>query len=99
MPLLSDKEIRKNAILDEELRKLKFANDKNDGLYVLKSRGGAIIEQVLSAIDVVLEQKLENEWPSVVAGLETAQARIYGRRLRDSIRGELHKLGALWRGL
>ena len=36
--------------------------------------------------------ELEGEYPLGVAGLDVPQARIYGRRLGDSIRSEMSRL-------
>lgn len=89
----------KDQKTNEEIRKLRIKNDRDEKLVVLKSKGIPIIEQICSQIHVLMEQKLENEYPSVVAGLEPAQARIYGRRLGDSIRAEMQKMSVLWAGL
>jgi len=39
----------------------------------------------------MLRQKLENEYPLAVAGLDVPQARVYGRRLGDDILSEHQK--------
>jgi hypothetical protein len=41
------------------------------------------VEDLANEQRTILRQKLENEYPSVVAGLEPAQARVYGKRVVD----------------
>lgn len=82
--------------LNEEIRKLRIANDVKEGKLVAKASGLKVIEQISAVIHVLLETKLESEYPSVVAGLEVQAARVYGRRLGDSIRMEIHKMATLW---
>ena len=86
----------KDQKLSEEIRKLKLANDKADKLVVSKSGGKAVIQTCVERIRHFLEQKLENEYPSAVAGMDVPQARVYGRRVHDYIVAELQKLHAEW---
>lgn len=76
---------RKQAISDEQHRKLKRENDIADGLLIKKADVVAALRPAGEAIKLELRQKLENEYPLAVAGLDVPQARIYGRRLGDSI--------------
>ena len=46
----------------------------------------------------LLTQKLENEYPSVVAGLDVPAARIYGKKLNDQIRAEVRSWATAWGG-
>jgi hypothetical protein len=86
----------KDQKLNEEIRKLKIANDKADKLVVSKSAGKTCINACVEKIRHFLEQKLENEYPSAVAGMDVPQARVYGRRVHDQIVLELQKLHAEW---
>lgn len=78
--------------LAEEIRKLRIKNDRDVGKLVpldFIEQGDA---KILAAVDQILEQKLSNEYPSAVAGLDVPQARVYGKRLGDQIRMEFNKL-------
>lgn len=81
----------------EEIRKLKIANDFKEGVLIRRQSVVESIGRVAAAIDGLLERKLCEEYPSAVAGLDVAQARIYGRRLSDSIRELFMALAKEWR--
>jgi hypothetical protein len=76
----------------EEIRKLKIKNDRDEAKLILKSDVAASIRRVLGQVSSIAESKLVNEWPTAVAGLDVAQARIYGRRLHDALMLEYQKL-------
>lgn len=76
----------------EEIRKLRIKNDKDEGKLVLKSDVAAAIRRALGGVAGICEAKLVNEWPTAVAGLDPAQARVYGRRLHDKIMEECQQL-------
>lgn len=59
--------------------------NRERGMYVLKSEVAEAMKRILSAAPRMIEEKLVNEYPSAVAGLDVPQARIYGRRLADSL--------------
>lgn len=86
-----DKGLREQKI-SEEIRKLRIRNDKDDGKLVPAEWVMEGDARILSRVDQILEQKLSNEYPSAVAGLDVPQARVYGKRLGDQIRAEFHKL-------
>lgn len=83
---------RKQSIADEQHRALKRNNDTADGLLVTKASVVAEFRKVGEPIKLLLRQKLENEYPLAVAGLDVPQARIYGKRLEDDILTELQKI-------
>ncbi len=88
---------RKDAKLDQEIRKLKIANDAKEKLTVSKERGMNAIANCRARIRPFLEQKLENEYPSVVVGMnDIAQIRVYGRKIHDQILAELQTLADEW---
>lgn len=89
----------KDQKLNEEIRKLRNKNDREEKLFVLKARVIEAEDRFAAADDSILEQCLVNEYPSIVAGLEPAQVRVYGQRLWDRIRAERQKLSVLWKGL
>lgn len=82
--------------LAEEVRKLKLRNDRDEGRLIQVESVNRTVAGVLARVDQILEQKLSNEYPSAVAGLDVPQARVYGKRLGDQLREEFQKLGAQW---
>lgn len=85
---------RKQLIADEQHRTLKRNNDLADGVLVARADVVAEFRKTVDPIKVLLRQKLENEYPLAVAGLDVPQARIYGKRLEDDILSEMQKLFA-----
>lgn len=90
--LQAEHKSRKQSIDDEKHRALKRDNDKADGLLIEKAVVVADLRKVAEPIKLLLRQKLENEYPLAVAGLDVPQARIYGKRLEDDILAEFQKL-------
>lgn len=89
----------KDQKTNEEIRKLKIGNDLKERILVRKSDGAALIESLGREIDEMLMQKLENEYPASVSGMDVPQARVYGKRLGDQIRGAFRKFADGWRKL
>jgi hypothetical protein len=65
--------------------RLKLFLDRERGLYVLKAEVKASITRIMGPMVQHLEQKLVNEYPNAVAGLDVPQARILGKRVFDEI--------------
>lgn len=86
----------KDQKLNEEIRKLKIANDSKEKLVVLRDNVKSACGACIDKIRTFLEQKLENEYPSAVVGMEVPQARVYGRRVNDQVLLELQKLREVW---
>lgn len=82
--------------LGEEIRKHRIKNDRDEGKLVPRSYVIESIGKMLAEIDRLLEQKLCNEYPSAVAGLDVPQARIFGKRLGDQIRDAIGQAGSCW---
>lgn len=82
----------KKAIEEEKLRKIKRENENADGLLVARAEVVSEFRKVAEPVKAILRQKLENEYPLAVAGLDVPQARIYGKRLGDDILIEWQKL-------
>jgi hypothetical protein len=80
----------------EQLRKLRLANDKEERLIVKRSAVSESIRRSLSPAAATLEQRLVNEYPTAVAGLDVPQARIYGKRLCDELVAFLKSLEKEW---
>ena len=63
-------------------------------------RSGSMGEQdwhkLAAKMGALLDAKLENEYPAAVAGLDIPGARIYGKKLNDSIRAEIQSWAHLW---
>jgi biotin operon repressor len=83
--------------LAEEVRKLRIQNDAKEGKLVARESVAASIRRILGPADQTLEQKLVNEWPSMVAGQDVPAIRIYGKRLADDIRTKLRELETEWK--
>jgi hypothetical protein len=80
----------------QEIRKLRIANDKEEGLVVAKGKVIDSIRRCLSPAVATLEQRLVNEYPTAVAGMDVPQARIYGRRLCDELIAFFKSLEKEW---
>ena len=80
----------------EEIRKLRIKNDRDESRTIPVEYVCRVHAEILACVDAILEQKLSNEYPSAVAGLDVAQARVYGKRLGDQVRGEFQKLADKW---
>lgn len=80
----------------EEVRKIRTINDERDKILVKRESVVASLQKTADKIRSVLESKLENEYPSVVAGLDVAAARIYGRSVADQILTEIGKCREYW---
>jgi hypothetical protein len=76
--------------------RLKFLLDRERGIYVLRSEVQASIRRIMGPAVIVLEQRLVNEYPTGVAGMDVPQARIYGKRLCDELMEFLQSLKTEW---
>ena len=79
----ADQRIRnkKDAIDSEKLKRLKRENKKEEGELTETSKLAAAVQGSVTALRDLTYQKLENEMPMAVAGMDVAQSRIYGGRL------------------
>lgn len=80
----------------EQWRKLKIENDVKEGRLVPLETILPDFQQWIAEAIQILRQELENNYPQAVAGLDVAQARVYGRRLVDQIITAQHKLLDKW---
>ena len=76
---------RKRAELDLERARGKLAD---------KSEFAQAIYRILGPARQHLEDKLVNQYPSVVSGLDPAAIRTYSRRLMDDLLQKIQQLGA-----
>lgn len=97
MKALGDSTSLKEKELYERWRKLKIANDKTEGRLIERNRVAETVQRLGAKVQELLLQKLCNEYPAAVAGLDVAQARVYGNRLRESILKEFQSLATEWR--
>lgn len=86
----------KDEKLMEEIRKLRIGNDREEKKSVLRTAVAGAIRRCLGPAAAMLEQRLVNEYPTAVAGLDVPQARIYGKRLCDEVLSALQRLEAEW---
>lgn len=89
----------KDQKLNEEIRKLKISNDNKEGRLIDRQRGLEVLARMAERMRKALEQKLTNEYPSQVVSLEVPQARVFGKRLFDSIMKDFQASAEEWRGL
>lgn len=80
------------SVVNQKARECLLRNDKLEfQLEVLKKRYTknevfvADLEAVSNELRTILRQKLENEYPPIVAGMEPAQVRVYSKRLVDEL--------------
>jgi hypothetical protein len=74
-----------NKVKFEAHRKLKLINDRTSGTLMETKTVSAELQGICAEQIKILRQKLENEYPTAVAGMDPAQARIFGKRLVDDI--------------
>ena len=92
----ADKSLRDQK-LAEEIRKLQIKNDKDQGKLIAKTEVVASIMRMAPRIRATMEQKLLNEYPSVVAGLgEPDKVRTYSRRLYNEVMAEWASFEKEW---
>lgn len=84
----------KDQKLYQEVRKLKRLNDVAEGRLDDVNAFVAAMDRILPSVKAILYQRLENEFPQAVAGLDVPGARTVGKRLADQIISELSKLSA-----
>ena len=86
---LDDKEQRdsnkKKEFDAERVRKIKMANDKEAGELVELKKLTSEAAPTLQKIKDITYQKLTNEMPIAVAGMDVPQSRIYGTRLASDL--------------
>lgn len=82
--------------LGEEIRKLRIRNDKEERVTIPRNEVSQAVQKCLGPVATMLEQKLVNEYPAAVAGMDVPQARIFGRRLVDTILVAFTDLSAMF---
>jgi hypothetical protein len=87
----------KEQKLSEEIRKLKLANDIKARVLVNVAKCVEAHAKEKAALIAILRQKLENEYPVAVAGLDPGSARVYGKRVVDAIIEAWIGLDHLWK--
>ncbi len=83
--------------LTEEIRKLRIGNDREEGKVVQRSIVAGSIKRCLGPAAVTLEQRLVNEFPTYVAGLDVPQVRIIAKRLCDEVLAFFQTLEREWK--
>jgi hypothetical protein len=86
----------REAKLREEIRKLRTANDRTEQRMVARQKVQEAFSKTNRAVEASLRQRLENEYPTGVAGLEPAQARVYGKRLVDLCISDIRACARYW---
>lgn len=75
----------RDELFIEQIRKARIVNDRLEGKLILQTDVAAHCRAIFGALRPQLEQKMRNEIPTAVAGLDPAQARIYLTRCLDQI--------------
>lgn len=86
----------KDEKLIEEIRKLRTANDHEEGKLVLRSTVCESLRRCLSPMVSVLEQRFVNELPTAAAGLDVPQLRIVAKRYLDDAMISCRELEKEW---
>lgn len=76
--------------------RMRFGIDKEKKKFVPRVEVAASIRRCLGPVAGILEQKLANEYPSAVAGLDVPQARVYGKRVCDEVLKCFEELEREW---
>lgn len=87
----------KAKIYYENWRKLKLANDKQQGKLIERAEVNELTALMAGKIKSYLESKLIQEYPTIVAGLNVIEAREYGRKLFEEICQEIQSWADLWK--
>lgn len=87
----------RNNLVEEQTRRLKIANDIREGKQVPVSVVVSGFLTLATSAKKILRQRLENEYPTFCAGLQPAEARVYGKRLADEILKEFAGLEGVWK--
>jgi hypothetical protein len=91
-----DTESIKNRKAFEDWRKVKLANDKEEGKLIVRKLVSMRLHELSAGQLTLLRQRLENELPAQVAGLDPASARIIFKRVVDEICGKMQVLVKDW---
>jgi hypothetical protein len=92
----SDKASIRERKTFEEWRKLKIRNDREEAELIPRVKVAETVRLLAAKMIALHDAKLENEYPAAVAGLDIPGARIYGKKLNDSIRAEIQSWAHLW---
>lgn len=87
----------KDQKLNEEVRKLRLSNDQKEAKLVPRAAGAEAIRKTIGLVGPILEQKLQNELPTVMAGIDPSQGRVYGKRLTDEILLKFQDCERFWK--
>ena len=89
-------EALKLKIASQQERKLRIANDAKEGKLIELEKVKRSHAKLCAAASDLLTQKLENEFPALVAGLDVAAVRVHGKRLNDAIRAEFREMASIF---
>ena len=81
----------------EEWRRLKITNDAAESLLIERAVVAETIRKLAGKMAALLDSKLEQEYPAIVAGLDVPAARIYGKKLNDQLRAEVQSWAGAWK--
>lgn len=87
----------KDQKLEQEIRRLRLANDKQEGLSVSRKVVASLLQELSAGQLALLRQRMENEAPSQTADLkDPAAVRIINKRIVDEICEKMRALVKDW---
>lgn len=86
----------KEKLVFEQWRKFRIRNDVDEGILIPRSYVAATVRRLGGKFTRLLDDKLENEYPAAIGGLDVPAAREYGKRLNDAIRAEVNSWASEW---
>lgn len=87
---------RKLEIAEQQARKLKIANDERAELLVEKEKLARLAAPTLQSFRDLLYQKLQNEAPVAMSGVDVPTARIIGGRMAGELLPKLQQVFKDW---
>ena len=85
----------RQALLAEQVRRLKFENDATESRLVRRDLLVAGLKVMEVRLREVLNQRLAEEYPRGVAGLDVPEARIFGKRIHDALMRDFQDMASL----
>lgn len=79
-----------------QCERLEFELDMRKREYVRRAEVAGALTATATRVAAILRQRLENEYPMQVAGLDAPQARVYGKRVVDEVLREVQGLAEIW---
>jgi hypothetical protein len=82
--------------LAEEVRRLRFGNDVEEGLYIQRATVAQVAGEMASRVKTLTYAKLGNEYPAIMSA-DIASNRVAGLALAAQILAEFQEFADLWK--